>query len=54
MGDSVENKSCYKDIKSISFKNTNKDLVSLFDNSLRSKKVFDDGFKTVTKFKLNK
>ena len=34
-------------------KDNNMNCVNIFDTSLGNKKIFDDGFKTVTKFKRN-
>lgn len=36
-----------------SLKDNNMNCVNIFDTSLRTKKQFDDGFKSVTKFKRN-
>ena len=34
-------------------KDNNMNCVNIFDTSLGNKKIFDDGFKSVTKFKRN-
>lgn len=47
----VNNK--FSDVSPNSMKDNNMNCVNIFDTSFKSKKIFDDGFKTLTKLKRN-